>query len=405
VGPNGKIGGVSIGDLLLALFSLGFLAKRWFIVPLTHPAVIVFAIPSLIVSTSYLIKWMTGSPLGGEDTSNLLKMWSLSVIAIVSVTYVNESGQVGAGQFLDYLLFVLFVGVASAVLVGLLQAAFPNIYNTVARPLYEMQLRDLTSTIERQEQSGRIGSIFRSPNTFAFFLAMSLTVLLSQRRAFASYLIATLSAIAMFALLLTGSRAALLTLLGCALLVLLAKRQFVLLSVLTLFGALVLLVLPVDMVLSERVLSRFEEVRLFVSQGRLPATLATRLEDASFLLGILSTSHYLLFGFPYQAYVVQVYISTDNQYLGWLFKYGLLGLLFVFWLMWLLFRSWRLRARLPALSRNRSALGALMLICMMILVGGLTQDVFYIDRWREFFFAFFPAVMAATRLELRGQSL
>lgn len=390
VAPNPKTAGIQLGDVGLVMFFVAYAAMTR--LRLDGRLLAFFAWPALAVAVAFLGRTFSGVPIDTDAVNNLLRTASLGLLGTLGVLISRAGGEEDRERLVRGLLRLLVIAIVFTSLVGLLEYARPDAFSGMVSGLYAMQLRTNLTNVEQAEQAGRITSIFSWANTFAEFLLYSLTVLLVNRRLVGRLSLTVATFLGVPCLLLTNSRLALLFLCGILLYVTVVDRRWGLLVLAGTAAAAVLLVFPVEQLLGAQNTARLGELVDFVRYGALPPNVEVRLSTLAFLSRKLVSSEYFYFGFPMPVYESTVFISWDNQYLGFFVKYGITGILLVVWQLASILIPWLL-LRHTVDPRRRLYLHTLIALNLMVFIGGLSQDTLFVERWKEFYFALTGVVL------------
>jgi len=392
VGPNPKLGGAQIGDAVLVAFGLVYMATSR--LRLRVNLLWLLAWPALVVAISLAGKVFSGFAVGSDETNNLLKVSSLGLIGLLGASSASGAYRQGNEALLPAMVRVVVVGVLFTSALGMIQYARPGLYAMLVHGLYERPLLINISNLQQAELTGRVTSIFTWANAFGAFLVFGLSVLMVNARVLPRSVLLLSVGIGVVCLVLTNSRVSLLLLGVAAVYVAMLNRQWKWLLVGAVVAGVVVAAVPIVDLLGSRNASRFEEVWDFARHGTLPYNVQLRLAVLSYLPQKLLTSEYVYFGFPMAFYQTSVLLSADNQYLGFLLRYGLVALLLVVWQLLATGIPAVMLRRRPALSTEaRRYLHTLVLLNILVALGGLSQDTLFIERWREFYFALTGAVL------------
>ncbi len=384
IGPNPKAGGVQLGDFVLLTFAIGFVAVTRLRVNARLLAF--FAWPALAVAVAFFGRTLRGVPLDSDELNNVFKTASLGVLGMLGVWISRAGGEDEKALLVRRMMQLVVIAIVFTSLVGLLEYVRPGAFSSLVSGVYEMQLRNNLTNVEQAEQAGRITSIFSWANTFGEFLLYGLTVLTVNRRSVGRLWLAAAVLLGVPCLVLTNSRLALLFFCAMLLYVTLIDRRWGLLAISGTTAVAVVLLVPVEHLIGAQNSARLTELLDFVRYGVLPPNVEVRLSTLAFLSRKLLTSEYFYFGFPMPVYESTVFLSWDNQYLGFFVKYGITGVLLVIWQLASILVPLLLLRR-TADHRRRLYLHTLILLNVMVLVGGLSQDTLFVERWKEFYFA------------------
>jgi hypothetical protein len=93
-----------------------------------------------------------------------------------------------------------------------------------------------------------------------------------------------------------------------------------------------------------------------------------------------------------QIYESTVFISWDNQYLGYFIKYGLLSIPFIIYSVIIIYYPLKNIKKVD--KDSKLFLTTAFTINLLIFIGGFSQDTFFTDRWREFYFFIMPLILS-----------
>ena len=401
VGPNVEFHGARAADLIVLLFVPTYVATTRLKIHWT--IALLFLTPALIVGASAAGKFFQGTGIGSDEFRNILRMCNLGILAAVATSLIQTEYQRDPLRCTRKLVRVVVGGIVFVSIAGMIQYLKPGLFTRVLGGLYVIELRNNSSNIEQAAKYARVTSIFSWANALAGFLLYSLTTVMLNAARLRKGEYALALALGIPVLLLTNARMSLL-LFACLLLYVgVVQHRWTALAMIGLASALVVTFVPIEHLIGANNVERFEELFAFIARGTLPVNVAVRMETLSTLPAKVLASPYVLFGFPMAIYESTIFISWDNQYLGFFVKYGLLGALLVFWQIAIVIVSFRLIRRERS-SELRLLLHAVFLVNLFMLIGGISEDTLLTERWREFHFVFDAIVLslALTQRRRRG---
>lgn len=393
VGPTLKIGGATLQDMLFFLYFIFILLSGDFKLPLRNRVFIYFVAPSLIILLSVLGKLFIGLPLSSDDSIDFIKKLSLGLLTLSVVKVMKKATESEWQKFIESALKILALATIYICVLGIIQYLRPAVYEKIFGGMYAIELRSELTNLEVSEEFGRISSLFHWANALGVFLVFSLTTIVVNRKNINNLLFLVTMTVGMLALLLTNSRVSMI-LFGFSLVYVafIERKKRFLLG----FGILVLLliiILPLDSILSPDNIDRLQEIIDFITRGDIPVNVEVRLSTFSYLAGLLLKSQYFYFGFPQEVYWDTIALSADNQYLGWFIKYGSVSILLTIWLIRGMWISYRVIRNKVVQQKWLSMTHSFFLVNALILIGGMSQDTLFINRWREFYFIFFGCIL------------
>ncbi len=405
VGPNVKIGGAFLQDVLLVtlVFLWLSLEDRKFL--RVGPIDWLLAFPAIVVALTTLGKFVSGFAVSMEEVKNLLAMVKLYLVAKIVMVYLagaaahpeRPSRLVRVFQWALAVQLIFVAGVALMQVVGWQPSLLQKLYT-----IDQFQSPELANFALVQE-TGRVTSIYSWANSLGVAAATYVLVLLfgggTARHGTGIGRAVTIPAIVagVLAVYLTQSRVSYLYLVaGLIVCVLLVRGSRAGATLLLVFGVVIVALMGSALrVLSSGAGGRAAELLTWVQSGVVPITLARRLATWSWMPGFLLSSPYWLVGMPTTTWINTVGTSTDNQYLGWLLRYGVVGLVLLsVWLVVLGRRLWAARRRLAEEQSALSALATVTAVVWILLAFvGVSQDTLFIYRLRELLFALLAAVL------------
>lgn len=392
IGPSARVAGFTLADLVFLLYTGMFLVVGR--LRLLGWRTLFFFGPAIVVAVASAGKLYSGTGFGRDEVSHLLRMASYGLIAVLAQSLAVRPGGWNAA-LVPRMLRVLAWSVAVLSLLGFLQYYAPGVFTATLGPFYILELRTLQTSLQQAQEAGRMTSVFSWANAFGMFLALALTTLVVNRRDVRRGALLAALGVGLPALLLTNSRAALVLLFLGLVATAVRERRGRLLVGAAAVVMLLLLIVPAERLLGGDNLARLSELVHFLTTGAVPATFQTRLATLAWLPGRVISSSYIYFGFPTQTYQSLIATAPDNQYLGWLIKYGLVAGGMVLWLVLSILVPGLLARRARLGEQGRRLLYTFALLNALALVGGISQDTLFIERWREFYFALFALALAA----------
>jgi hypothetical protein len=387
LGPNPKVGGVQGGDLLLLVYVATYLATSR--LRSRGEFLVFFLWPTVVVAFTLVGKILSGLPTGPDERNNIVKVASLSVLGLLGASLGVAQAQHDSQRLLNWSVRLAGIGIVFTCVLGLIQFLRPGVYQALVHGLYEKQLIINISNVEQAELTGRISSIFTWANAFGMFILLGLIVVVLNARRVPWWLLTTASVTGVICMVLTNSRVSLVLLGIAALYVAVLQRRWSLFFAGGLTGLALIVLLPAGSWLDPRNSERLQELVDFARYGRAPLNVQVRFAVLAYLPNMLVHSDYLYFGFPEAIYRNTVALSADNQYLTFFLRYGVVGGFLSLW-QWFatLWPALLLRRDLGAGKAERRLLHTLLLLNLVMAIGALSQDTLFLERWREFYFAF-----------------
>lgn len=400
-----RLGGASIADAVFVIVFLSWLAHRKEEIPWANPVMRVFLVPLGVVIISLLGKTALAMPLSSDEIKNIAKMAALTLISLIGVSRAREEG-VQALPLIRLMLTVLGISIVTIGLLGLFQYLRPENFQSVFGSLFTIEDRDQVTNLERAEMMQRISSVFPWANSLGIVLAMALVILVMNRRLLPKLVLPAAVIAGVPALFLTNSRVSLLLFAIGFIYILIFEGRRRLLMWTVVAAVLVMIMVPFESIVSRENMGRLEELADLVRYGELPGNVQVRLSTIDYLTSYIFATQYLYFGFPNQVYQNLVFIAWDNQYLGWLVRYGLVGIILVAWEIALIVLPYRLIHRKFLDDPWRTLVHSVLIVNIMMFVAGFSQDTVFLNRWREFCFFFMPLVLtiAVERLPERASA-
>ena len=391
VGPNVEFHGARAADLIVLIFVPTYVATTRLKIHWT--IAVLFLTPALVVGASATGKFFQGTGVGSDEFRNILRMCSLGLFAAVATSLIRTEYERDPSRCTRNLVRVVVGGIVFVSVAGLTQYLKPGLFTRVLGSLYIIELRNNSSNIEEAAKHARVTSIFSWANALAGFLLYSLTTVILNAANLRKREYALALGLGIPVLLLTNARMSLL-LFACLLLYVgVVQHRWTALATIGLAAALVTTFVPIEHLIGANNVERFHELFAFVTHGTLPVNVAVRMETLSTLPAKVIASPYVLFGFPMAVYESTIFISWDNQYLGFFVKYGLLGALLVLWQVAIVIVAFVLIRRERS-SELRLLLHAVFLVNLFMLIGGISEDTLLTERWREFHFVFDAIVLS-----------
>ena len=409
IGPTTyRFANAYLADILFALFFVYALMSGTKL-RLTHRVSLVFLVPFVIVLGSNIGKYWSDFPLGVDEFANTVK--SLQLFFLVSFSSAIFDPRMNEDYFnltLNKFSVIISCAVIYNGLIGIFQYFEVGAINKFLETFYYIEL-DLVEGIEGVSNAdmmvveNRITGIFESWNGIGFFLTQTLFLLLLIYRERKSILILPAIGIGFLALVLAGSRAAIIGFIIAWTLYSLyitrsKKALFVVLF--AFFVSVPAIILMKEMeILPEENVQRFVEIYDFMVSGEVPATLAFRLDTWSWMPQHIISSPYFLFGYPNEVWKSSIYFwGADSQYVAWLLVYGLFGLtLFVMWSLIVIYvfrKEYLLFKTVTGNSVVTRLCGAFVVIFFTYLFIGISQDSMLSNRWRELLLSFIGFVVS-----------
>lgn len=397
MGPAPSFGGLQLGDVLLLMLAMATLAlsrvraNRW--------VLLFFAWPALVVLIAMAGRVFLGYAADRDSINNVLRTGSLGLLGILAAMSGRDEALAGRAEVDRVYLRVIAVAVAFNASLGLAQYAFPGSFGVV-RSIYEIQTRSGLTNLESATEFGRITSVFSWANAFGEFLVFGLTVLVVNARRVGTLPVAAALVLGVPALLLTNSREAMTLALLMLVMVAVAQRRWNLLLGAAVVVAAIAVFVPLELLIGARNVARLGEIADWVRYGEVPVNVESRLLTLSYLPARIARSPFVYFGFPMRVYESTIWVPWDNQYLGFLVKYGAVGVLLIGWQVASLLLPWRLWIRLRGHATLAPALQTLVILAVLGLVGGMSGDTLFVERWQEFYFAYTGIVLGAALASL-----
>jgi hypothetical protein len=400
VGPNVEFHGARAADLIVLLFVPTYVATTRLKIHWT--IAVLFLTPAFIVGASAAGKFFQGTGVGSDEFRNILRMCNLGLLAALGTSLVRTEYERDPSRCTRTLVRVVVAGIVFVSVAGLIQYVKPGLFTRTLGALYVIELRNNSSNIEQAAKYARVTSIFSWANALAGFLLYSLTTVMLNAASLRKREYSLALGLGIPVLLLTNARMSLL-LVACLLLYVgVVQHRWTALTMIGLVSALVLTFVPLEHLIGASNVERFEELFALVAHGTLPINVAVRLETLSTLPAKIMASPYVLFGFPMAVYQSTIFISWDNQYLGFFVKYGLLGALLVLWQIAIVIVAFGL-VRRERSGELRLLLHAVFLVNLFMLIGGISEDTLLTERWREFHFVFDAIVLSLALTRRRPQ--
>jgi len=418
IGPNVRFYNAYIQDILFLFFFLFvvFTDYQHHMFRLSKIDFIFFT-PFLIILVTIFGKLISGFYLSWNDYAHLINMIKLFFIAKITLSIFNYNSS--NLFFLSYVKKVskyLGISVIFTSFVGICQVFNIINFNSLFYKVYTFEHQLGVSNIEKFLMTGRITSIFKGFNTFGLFLALSLFLLIIFFIYNKSYILFFALLIGFFSFIYTNSRAAMLTFafMFISFYLINIGSKKVLRIALFIFIVVILLIIlnyNIDLISYESIY-RFKEIKALFLYGSLPLNIQYRLNTWQFLPKYIISSRYCIFGFPNLIFFNDPnFCSPDNQYIGWLVKYGMFGLvLMTMWVFGVMLYLIRLKLKI----RNKgdqfliALLNGIIIIWLGMIFMGIVEDTVFVGRWREFFFFLLAFVISWANnvsMEQEGQKV
>lgn len=389
VGPSGKFGGATIADMILVLFLFGIMLMGKLDIRWKDPITLLFLFPTLVVAISAAGKLAIGLSISMDEINNLVKMFGLGLLSAVAVSFKYENVSVEMPAYLRSILTIFCVAIIIIALYGVYQYLDPASFRSYFKDIYGFEGRSSFNSLEQAEDIKRVTSIFTHPNALGVFTVCAMVVLIVNRKMIGPLLMVSANVSLFVLLILSNSRISLFLLAIAFMYLLVAENHKKYMYAILAVVVLIVIFVPLEKLLGGVNYDRLLELGDYIKYGIVPKNLDARFSELAYIVPLISGSKYLYFGYPMQVYYEQVFLSWDNQYLGWLIKYGLVSVLMILWALYTVYYPLRLLKTKKLSDTCRRILKTFFLVNILLLIGGVSQDTVMINRWREFYFFFF----------------